>query len=85
MFAIALAASLVPAVAAAGREVPLESLPPPVRATVEREVAGGQIDEIEEERKRDGRIIYEVEFWQGDKKFEIHVAADGTLLKRRED
>ncbi|HLV67226.1 MAG TPA: hypothetical protein VKY73_15500 [Polyangiaceae bacterium] len=76
---------MVPAVAAAGRDITLEDVPPAVRATIQREVAGGQIDEIEEDRRRDGRIVYEVEFWQGDRKFEIDIAPDGTLLKRTED
>jgi hypothetical protein len=68
----------------AQQNLSLEDLPPAVRATVDREVADGDITEIEEERER-GRVVYEVEFLQSDREFEIEVAPDGTLLKRKEE
>lgn len=68
----------------AGEDVPFESLPPAVKATVLREVKGGKILEIERDKKR-GQPIYEVEFLDGGVKWELHIALDGTLLQRRED
>jgi len=68
----------------AGKNVPLEQLPAPVRATIERETAGGQIKEIEQDHEG-GQLIYEVEFTQGGQQFELDIAADGKLLERRLD
>lgn len=68
----------------AGQDVPFDALPPPVKATVQREVKNGQILDIERETKR-GKVVYEVEFVDGGQEWEIHVAEDGTLLKRRPD
>jgi len=69
----------------AGKDVPLESVPVPVRATIDRETAGGVIDEIELDTSKDGETVYEVEFHLDGVKYEIEVAADGTLLKRSLD
>jgi hypothetical protein len=68
----------------AGKNVPLDQLPAAVRATIERETAGGQIKEIEQDHEG-GQLIYEVEFTQGGQEFELDVAADGKLLERRLD
>jgi hypothetical protein len=69
----------------AGQDVTLESLPQPVRATVERETKGGSITEIELETKKGQASYYEVEFSVGAVKYEVHVALDGRLLLRRLD
>lgn len=71
--------------AAAGKDLPLESLPEPVRATVQRETQGGTITEIELEQKHDGSSYYEVEFSTSGGKYEIHVALDGKLILRKAD
>jgi uncharacterized protein YpmB len=62
-------------------EVSIDQVPPAVRATIERETRGGRIKEIERERKN-GRIVYEVEFVRDGKEREIHVDSDGKVLKR---
>ena len=71
--------------AMAGKDVPLESVPAPVRATIDRETAGGVIDEIELDTSKDGETVYEVEFHLDGAKYEIEIATDGTLLKRSLD
>ncbi len=75
-----------PAVALADDDddVTLDSLPPPVKATVQREVKGGQILDLERDTKQ-GKVVFEVEFVEGGKYWEIHVAEDGKLLNRRPD
>jgi hypothetical protein len=72
---------LVPALAWAGEDVAFDALPAAVKATVQREVGSGRISEIERDLER-GRVVYEVEFWQGDVEREIEVAEDGTLVAR---
>lgn len=62
-------------------EVPLEQVPPAVRATIEREMQGGRLEEIERETMN-GRTVYEVELVRDGKKRELHIAEDGTVLKR---
>jgi uncharacterized membrane protein YkoI len=62
----------------------LEELPEPVRQTVVREVKGGTIHEIERDDDH-GAIEYEVEFTADGLKYEIDVAADGSLLRRHRD
>jgi uncharacterized membrane protein YkoI len=62
----------------------IDELPPAVRATVERETTGGQIEEIERESK-DGRVVYEVEFTRDGLEIELEVAEDGTVLEREEE
>ena len=84
-YTIALAAltlTSLPAVAGADDErVTLDQVPAAVRATIERESAGGKVEEIEREAD-DGKTVYEVEIEKDDKEIEIHVAEDGKILKR---
>lgn len=68
----------------AGQDMRLDELPAAVQATVKREVKAGQIHEIERDVKR-GQTVYEVEFYERERKFEIEVGSDGTLLDRKED
>jgi hypothetical protein len=68
----------------AGPDVPIDQLPQPVRATVERETQGGQITDIERDTEH-GQTIYEVEFVLDGKEYELDIAADGKLLERRLD
>ncbi|HTV19514.1 MAG TPA: PepSY domain-containing protein [Polyangiaceae bacterium] len=75
---------LVGGVAWAGDHVTLDQLPAAVRATVERETKGGKITSIEKEHE-EGVLIYEVEFTQNGKAFELDVALDGKLLERHAD
>lgn len=69
---------------ALAQPVTFQQLPAPVQATVTREIQGGAIHEIELEKER-GVVTYEVEFFLATVKYEIEVAADGTLLQRKVD
>ena len=69
---------------AAASPVTFQQLPAPVQATVTREIQGGTIHEIELDNKR-GVVTYEVEFYLAKVKYELEVAADGTLLGRKLD
>lgn len=76
---------LVSGLANAGQDVPLTSLPPAVRATVERETKGGTITEIELETKKGQPSYYEIEFGVAGVKYEIHVSLEGHLLLKKLD
>jgi len=76
--------ALLPAVALADEDLALEQLPEPVRQTALREVKTGTITDIEREVER-GATIYEVEFVDQNIKYELDIAADGTLLRRHRD
>ena len=78
------AALLVPTLVYAGQAVPLEQLPAPVRATVEKETQGGKVTDIEKDHER-GQVIYEVEFTLDGKEWELDIAEDGKLLEKRPD
>jgi hypothetical protein len=62
--------------------VTLESLPQAVRQTIEREVKNAKILEIERDQMG-AQVFYEVEFMEGNKRFEIDVADDGKVLRPR--
>jgi uncharacterized membrane protein YkoI len=62
----------------------LEDLPKAARDTVMRELEDGKITEIDREDER-GRKYFEVEFTQNNRRYEIHVAEDGKLLRRKDD
>ena len=68
----------------AGQDLPIDQLPAPVRATVERETKGGQITDIERDQEH-GQTIYEVEFTLDGKEYELDISAEGQLLERRLD
>jgi len=63
-----------------GEKVSLDQLPPPVRATVEREAAGGQIREIVKDTER-GQTSYEVKIARNGQESEVRIAPDGTKVK----
>ncbi len=58
----------------------LEQLPASVRSTIQKEAAGREIVDIDEET-HEGRKVYEVEFAQSGLNAQIHVSEDGTVLK----
>ena len=66
-------------------EVRLADCPPAVQATIQQNSRDGRLDEIESYSIQ-GKALYvaEVEL-AGDRDLKIHVAADGTLVKTRED
>lgn len=65
--------------------VTMAQLPPAVRQTLEREAAGGKIEEIELATKADGVITYSADTKIGGKIYDITIAQDGTLLSRELD
>jgi hypothetical protein len=59
----------------------MTQVPAPVKATIDKESAGGKVDEIEKETEH-GRTFYEAEIVKKGKTAYIHVAEDGKVLKR---
>ncbi len=64
--------------------VALSDVPEAVQATVKTEAPNGEIGEIEKEEE-DGKVVYDVDVKIDGKKFELKIAADGTLLKKNAD
>jgi len=62
-------------------EVSLEDVPAAVKATILKEAAGAEVEEVAKETEG-GQIIYEAEFEVDGKEIEIEVAENGTLLER---
>jgi uncharacterized membrane protein YkoI len=62
-------------------EVSLDAVPAAVKATILKEAAGAEIEEVVKETE-DGQTVYEAEFEADGKEIEIEAAADGTLLER---
>ena len=58
----------------------MSELPPVVRETVRREAGGYKIAEIEK-ATANGRTVFEVDIERDGKNRELHVAADGTIVK----
>jgi uncharacterized membrane protein YkoI len=68
--------------ASADVNVTLEQLPEPVRQTVLKEVKTGQITDIERDDRKDGSVVYEIEFVFEKVEYELDVAPDGKVLKK---
>ena len=83
---LALGLTVAPGVANADDDetLKLTELPAPVRATVQREVKQGTITDIEKDQEN-GNVVYEVEFTDAGKNWEIDIAPDGKLLQRHVD
>lgn len=65
-------------------DLTLDDLPPVVRATVEREVGSGTIDDIEwESGPREPH--YEVEYVLAGQDWELKVAEDGRVIAKKLD
>ena len=62
-------------------QVTLESLPPAVRAAIEKATASGKIGKVEKASKGE-ETFYEAEFTVGDAEHEVQVALDGTIIAR---
>ena len=63
------------------RQVTLQQLPAPVRATIEKEAGQNKITKIEQV-SRSEQQFYEAEWAAGDKNVEIKVGSDGKLLRK---
>ena len=62
-------------------EISLDDVPEVVKATMLKEAAGAEIEEVVKETE-DGQVVYEAEFEVDGQEIEIEVATDGTLLER---
>jgi hypothetical protein len=62
--------------------ITIDQLPPAVRDTMNREAGGGTLSKIEKETK-EGKTSYEADTTIGGHPYEIKVAEDGTLLKKK--
>jgi uncharacterized membrane protein YkoI len=60
-------------------EVSLDNVPAAVKATILKEAAGAEIEEVVKETE-DGQTVYEAEVIINGQEADIKVAADGTLL-----
>ena len=65
------------------QQVSLSTVPEPVRLTIEKLTAGGEIKKIEKEDV-DGKVVYDVEAKEGEKDVEYDVGSDGTVLTSEE-
>jgi|SRR5581483_4333703 len=65
-------------------KVAFTELPAPVKATLEKESGNAKIDTVDKETK-DGKVIYEADAMVNGQNWEIKVAEDGTLVKKRVD
>ena len=65
-------------------KVAFAQLPAAVQATLTKEAGGAAIKEADEEEK-DGKKVYEADVMIGGKNMEVVVAADGTLVSKKED
>jgi len=61
-------------------EVSLDDVPEAVKATILKEAAGAEIEEVVKETE-DGQNVYEAEFEVDGKEIEIEVAENGALLE----
>jgi hypothetical protein len=68
----------------AGADVSLSEVPQAVRAVIEHETKGFEIDDIERD-KDDGEIVYEVDAENDDRQIKLKVAENGTLLEKEEE
>ena len=78
------ASAVLPSAVLAGDKVKIDQVPTPVRTTIEKETKGASIKEIERETQK-GKKVYEVEYVRDNKKYEVHVAEDGMVLKHKKD
>jgi uncharacterized membrane protein YkoI len=82
--AIIFASLLIGGVAMAGKDVKIDDVPKEVRATIEKEAAGGQVKDIEQETK-DGATLFEVELMRDKQKWELMIDSSGKVLSRNPD
>ncbi|MBS0198175.1 MAG: hypothetical protein JSR77_15585 [Planctomycetes bacterium] len=64
--------------------VSMNEVPAAVRATLERESAGGKVTEIEKEMK-DGKTIYSADVEIKGVAWDISVAEDGTVISKEKE
>ena len=79
-----LISAAVAAPTALADDLKFDELPKEVKKTVQQQLHGGKITEIERNEK-DAKVVYEVEFDRGDEEYEMKVRSDGVLLSLLED
>jgi uncharacterized membrane protein YkoI len=62
--------------------VKMEDLPAPVQETLRKESAGGKMVELEQEKDREGQVIYEPEIVKQGHKREVEIDATGKVVER---
>ena len=65
-------------------KVTIDQVPAAVKATLEKETAGGTIKEISKDTE-DGKTVYEADVTIDGKDLEIKIAEDGTLISKKAD
>ncbi|MEP6685792.1 MAG: PepSY-like domain-containing protein [Verrucomicrobiota bacterium] len=75
-----LASAIALPVLAGETDLPFEKLPAKVQKTMKRLVGPDKITKTTKETEKDGRILYEVAYRDGEKKFEAEVSPEGELL-----
>lgn len=61
--------------------VSITDLPAAVRATLDKETAGGAVTELEKETKN-GKVVYSADAKVDGKEWDITIAEDGTLISK---
>lgn len=64
--------------------VAMTELPAAVKATLDKETAGGKVTESEKEMK-DGKTVYSFDAEVGGKYWDIMIAEDGKLISKTEE
>ncbi|CAG1007307.1 hypothetical protein PHYC_03414 [Phycisphaerales bacterium] len=65
-------------------KVQLAETPAAVRTTIERELAGGELEDIAKE-ERDGRTVYETDIVRDGREWEVVVAEDGKVISKKQE
>lgn len=63
-------------------KITMEQVPAAVKATFDREAKGGKITELEKEVEK-GKTVYSADITVDGKQYDVKVADDGTLLKKK--
>jgi len=62
-------------------ELTINDVPAPVKATLQREGAGGTLKDVEK-KSADGKTVYEASIVLSGRKVELEIAEDGSVLER---
>jgi hypothetical protein len=62
--------------------VTIQQIPAPVRTVIERESAGGVVEEIQKETKA-GKVQYEADIIKAGHKIGLEIGEDGSILERK--
>ena len=65
-------------------KISLDQAPPAARQTIQRELAGAELEDIAK-KQRNGKTIYETDIIKGSEKWEVVVAEDGSILSKAKE